>query len=372
MASIRQHKKSANWYACITVNGKQRQFSTGLTDPQEALAVAVAAERAARKHQEAPHQIRKALEKLAEEFTPPAETNPADWMISWAASRKNEVSASTFETYRNTAKEAAAFFRSAGIRSFAAISPATITALRDQWAESTSAVTTNTKLKHLHAAFSAAPISTNPVADITPLRESKTRRREFRAGELEILLAALSGEWKAITLLGIYTGQRLNDLAVLQWRQIDLAARTITLTTSKTDTLIALPLTQNVIDALSDLPSSDSPSAPVFAGIAALSPGARSNRFRYTLHACGLATSPRGEKKRKSAEPVARKTRRTTSELSFHSLRHTATTMLKAAGVSDSIARAIIGHSSEAISRAYTHLDLATMRQALDKLPVLG
>ena len=46
--------------------------------------------------------------------------------------------------------------------------------------------------------------------------------------------------------------------------------------------------------------------------------------------------------------------------------------MLKAAGVSDSIARAIIGHSSEAISRAYTHLDLATMRQALDKLPVLG
>lgn len=372
MASLRRRPKSKFWYACITINGKQRQFSTGLEDETEAMALAISTERAARKHQDAPHQIRKALEKLAEEFTPETENNPADWILAWAASRKHEVSPATFETYQNTAKEAAAFFRTSGIKSFAAISTATITALRNQWAATNSAVTTNTKLKHLHAAFAAAPISTNPVTDITPLREKKTRRREFRTAELEILLATLSGEWKAITLLGIYTGQRLNDLAVLRWRQIDLAARTITFSTSKTDTLVALPLTQPVVDALADLPSSDSLNATVFPQIAALTPGARSNRFRYHLHACGLATSPRGAKKRKSADPLPRATRRTTSELSFHSLRHTSTTMLKSAGVSDSIARAIIGHASEAISRTYTHLDLDTMRQALDKLPVLG
>ena len=57
------------------------------------------------------------------------------------------------------------------------------------------------------------------------------------------------------------------------------------------------------------------------------------------------------------------------SELSFHSLRHTATSMLKKAGVSDSIARAIIGHESAAISRLYTHLDMDTMRTALEKMP---
>lgn len=371
MASIRQHKNSANWYACITIDGKQRQFSTGLKDPQEAMAVAVAAERAARKHH-APHQLRKALDKLAEEFIPEEETNPADWLEAWIISRKNKVSVSTYDSYRHTIKETAAFLRAAGISSFSAISPATIESLQNQWAATNSAVTTNTKLKHLHAAFAAAPISTNPVTEITPLREKKTRRREFRTAELEILLATLSGEWKAITLLGIYTGQRLNDLAVLRWRQIDLAARTITFSTSKTDTLVALPLTQPVVDALADLPSSDSLNATVFPQIAALTPGARSNRFRYHLHACGLATSPRGAKKRKSADPLPRATRRTTSELSFHSLRHTSTTMLKSAGVSDSIARAIIGHASISVSRSYTHLDLDTMRQALDKLPVLG
>ena len=48
--------------------------------------------------------------------------------------------------------------------------------------------------------------------------------------------------------------------------------------------------------------------------------------------------------------------RREGSEISFHSLRHSAVTMLKAADVSDFIAREVIGHESEAISRQYSHL----------------
>ena len=43
-----------------------------------------------------------------------------------------------------------------------------------------------------------------------------------------------------------------------------------------------------------------------------------------------------------------------------------------AAGVSDAIARAIIGHESAAVFRVYTHLDLATMRQAMQKMPAVG
>jgi hypothetical protein len=42
---------------------------------------------------------------------------------------------------------------------------------------------------------------------------------------------------------------------------------------------------------------------------------------------------------------------------------------LKAAGVTDGIASAIIGHQSAAVSQRYTHLDLATMKTAIDKLP---
>jgi integrase len=59
---------------------------------------------------------------------------------------------------------------------------------------------------------------------------------------------------------------------------------------------------------------------------------------------------------------------REASELSFHSLRHSAVTMLKAAGVSDFIAREIVGHES-AVSRQYTHLTTDDKRAAMHRLP---
>jgi len=55
--------------------------------------------------------------------------------------------------------------------------------------------------------------------------------------------------------------------------------------------------------------------------------------------------------------------------LSFHCLRHTATSLLKNAGVSDAIAMDIIGHESKAISANYTHIETNTKRKALNALP---
>ena len=57
------------------------------------------------------------------------------------------------------------------------------------------------------------------------------------------------------------------------------------------------------------------------------------------------------------------------SEISFHSLRHSAVTMLKASGLSDVFAREIVGHESAAISRHYTHLSTEDLRNAMQRLP---
>jgi hypothetical protein len=43
--------------------------------------------------------------------------------------------------------------------------------------------------------------------------------------------------------------------------------------------------------------------------------------------------------------------------------------LLKNAGVSDVVARDIIGHESEAVSRNYTHIDTETKRRAIDAMP---
>ncbi len=369
MASIRKRAKSSFYYACITLpGGKQRQFSTGLSDPDEALAAAVAAERAARKHHQRPHQLRAALDRLADEMTPMVEVDPAKWILAWAESRKREVGGMTLKAYQHTAKQAATFFTENGITTFSAITRGRLLLLRDTWAEHTSAVTVNTKLRHLAAAFAAAlaegRISENLAANIPPLREAQTMRREFRPAELALIIPHLTGEWRAMFFLGLYTGQRLNDLAVLRWSSLDLAAKTITLTTGKTKALVSLPLHQSALDALLELPAGDKPDAFVFPKLAATPKGTRSNQFRATLATVGLARPVKTKETGKDGPRI-------TSELSFHSLRHTATSMLKAAGVSDAIARAFIGHESAAVSRSYTHLDMDTMRKALEKMPTV-
>ena len=66
---------------------------------------------------------------------------------------------------------------------------------------------------------------------------------------------------------------------------------------------------------------------------------------------------------------AGRGARRVQSELSFHSLRHPATTLLKSTGASNAIAGEIIGHDSAAISRGYTHIETDTLRKAVDAMP---
>ena len=77
---------------------------------------------------------------------------------------------------------------------------------------------------------------------------------------------------------------------------------------------------------------------------------------------CVLALWNHADMKRRSR---GRSYAREPSELSFHSLRHSAVTMLKAAGVSDFIAREIVGHESAAVSRQYTHLTTDEIRSIL-------
>ncbi len=43
-------------------------------------------------------------------------------------------------------------------------------------------------------------------------------------------------------------------------------------------------------------------------------------------------------------------------DTSFHSLRHTAVSLLKDGGVPDAVVQALVGHESAAMSHRYTHV----------------
>ena len=94
--------------------------------------------------------------------------------------------------------------------------------------------------------------------------------------------------------------------------------------------------------------------------------GTLSNRFYECMVKAGLVP-PRS----KRSKGKGRSAPRQASEISFHCLRHTATSLLKNAGVSDVVAREFVGHDSPAVSKLYTHIDTATLRAAAAKMPTL-
>jgi integrase len=153
-------------------------------------------------------------------------------------------------------------------------------------------------------------------------------------------------------------------LARLTWRAVNLENNQIAFTARKTGPRINLPLMPPLVDYLSELPASDNPNAHIFPNAAKCKHSATlSNQFREILVEAGLV-EPR-EYDRATAKGRSRER----SEISFHSLRHSAVTMLKAAGVSDFMAMQIVGHESSAISRQYSHLSVDDLRRAMQRLP---
>jgi len=55
-------------------------------------------------------------------------------------------------------------------------------------------------------------------------------------------------------------------------------------------------------------------------------------------------------------------------DLSFHSLRHTAISLLKYAGVPDAVVTALVGHESSAMSHRYTHVGKEALARAAKTL----
>jgi integrase len=160
-----------------------------------------------------------------------------------------------------------------------------------------------------------------------------------------------------------------SDVARLSWPNIILEARELRFRTEKTGAQMVVPLAEPFYNYLLGI-AGDDPQGPLFP---------RALRFCQRQNLSGLShrfhslLTQAGIVQKRIARPkgAAPKTRRVLKDLGFHCLRHTATTLLKRAGASDVVAREIIGHKSANVSRIYTHIDVATLRAAIDKMPDL-
>jgi integrase len=386
MASLRKKPKSKFWIACYTDStGRQRQRSTGLTDRRLALKFAEQLEDAHR-NRIAEDAARRAFESLVREI------HGAGAQISisvrevadlWLKSKRLETSMGTFARYEGLCRHWLEYLGTAADSAVAAVSSADIERYRNAVAAKRSRASVNMALKIVRGlmqyAFENGWIARNPASTVRQIKRKaagdQAKRRPFTVAELQSLLAAADGEWRGIILAGLYTGQRLGDVANLRWSEVDLVSGEISILADKGDRRTIIPIHPALARHLMGMTSSDDPTAPLFPESRRTVLRAKnektstlSNQFTAIMVRAGLRTI---EKKphRKGESGEGRSTRRTTSELSFHSLRHTATSLMKRAGAASAVVQDIIGHESEAVSLNYTKIDSASKATAINLMP---
>jgi integrase len=235
--------------------------------------------------------------------------------------------------------------------------------------------TVNHELKCLRMVFKTAKrdnlVSDNPLEFVEMVRNrGEKKRRPFSIAELQAVLSVADGEWRSMILFAFYTGQRLSDVATLTWANIDVERDELRLVTRKTDRAVVIPLPSPLRRHVAQLPSADNPNAPIHPRALAMverqdgKTGNLSNQFADLLASAGL---------RKKAAHRKGEGPRENHELSFHSLRATATTLLHEAGIPASVAQALIGHDSAEIHQDYVKVGRDALRKAADSMPdILG
>lgn len=381
MASLRRLPNSPYWIACFTMpDGRRTQRSTKSADRREAQRIANKFEDAAEDGAQGRFTEVQARKVIADIFAISNKgqlpsSSIKDFLEMWLKRKELEATEKTHLRYKTVVNHLLEYLGPKAGFDIAHLTSKEITSFRDNLAGRLTAGTVNISLKILRTALSQARregvVDTNEAERVALLKNRRTddARRPFTLEELKKILAHASEEWRGMILMGLYTGLRLSDVATLTWLNVDLQRQELTVTTAKTGRRQILPLAKPLVTYLEGLTTGDKPDQPLFpeaygARQRSQYGGTLSNQFYQILVAAGLAAKRTHESKEKG-----RGARRELNPLSFHSLRHTATSLLKNAGVSDVVARDIIGHESEAVSRNYTHIDMATKRKAVDSMP---
>jgi integrase len=382
MATVHRLPDKPNWICFYTDrNGKRRCKSTLTRNKREAERICAkiqSIEDQARTGNITEEKARRVIEKvvseiMAESGAPIERKTVREHFTSWLNAFESEQSEGTFTRYDGIVTNFLDFLSGKAGGNLTALTTRDVERYRDHLQGRVAPATVNTHLKVIRVGLEKAVkqriFETNParLVDNLSTEDDRYERRAFTLSELKKLLAVCGDDWKTAVLFGVYTGLRLGDIQALTWANLDLQQKELTIRMQKTGRVQILPLAKPLLAHIENLPAGDNPKAPLCPSFEDKAISWLSNQFYEVMASAGLVQS-RGDHQKKEGK-AGRCARRKLSPISFHALRHTATSLLKNAGVSDVIARDIVGHESAAVSRNYTHIDAETKRTALDKLP---
>jgi integrase len=382
MAFVFKTPNSQNWIAGFRdANGKRVNRSTKLPAIEryrrKAENIAFEYESAGR-HKRAAQQVRRTISNLHQELT--SEDMPIVTLRlhveQWLQSKKTSVAAKTVEFYEGACEKFLSHLGKKADKEIGEISREEAEAFRDDLAKRLAPKTVNHHVKVLRMLFrdarDRALLADDPTEFVKTVKSRKVlERRPFKMKEIRAVLAHCNAEWRSMVLFGLYSGQRLGDIARFKWNNVNLKRKTISLVTSKTGKELTIPLPIDLHNHLTALPSPISKEQPIHPSAYAIveaqgKTGHLSNQFGAILAKAGLRkiTTHKTTGKGRSAK-------RETNGLSFHSLRRSTATYLHEAGVPQSVAMALIGHDSRDIHSIYVNVGEAALRKAAGKLPSL-
>ncbi len=390
---------------------KQVRKSTGQTSKKAALIAAIELERSAQgvmkagsdKAQQAKAILAKAVAEIEREtFTTlsarkylaellaiaTGEDLPTytveTWFKEWRRRKAREGSRATIARYE---KNLDTFLNWLGdvrkAKPLESITMADIRAWRDLLQdEGRAGKTVNNYVKDIGAAFRAAIreglVEFNPCSALDPVAtDDSLDRKPFTIAEVSILLgAAETEEWRGLILIAAFTGLRMIDSARLKWEYIDLDGGLITLMPGKTrrkKRVVAIPIQPDLHTFLHKQAQSREDGEefvlPKLSVKKAHGRDGLSDTFTKLMAEAGV---DRGKASREVSSAETGIKGRMVFERGFHSLRHTFTSWLRTAGVSEEDRMALTGHSTRESHAIYSHTDAEALRKAIAKLPKLG
>jgi integrase len=299
-----------------------------------------------------------------------------EYATRWLRARKAETSAGTHIRYSHVVGKLLAFLGAAADRGLDEITRDQVAAFRDTHLAVSAATTVNADMMTIRSIFRTARrdglLLEDPAESVKPAKiRSRFERRPFTIDELRSVIEVADDEWRSLIKFGLYTGQRLGDVAAITWAQIDLSRDQIRLTVRKTGKQLLIPIAAPLHEHLLSLAggSGDNPRAAVHPQAFATAQNGRVSTLSGQFSALLVAAGLRDPQSYRAVRGVGRSGRRVASELSFHSLRHTAVSLMKDAGVPDAVVMALVGHNSAAMSHHYTHVGKEALAKAARSLP---
>lgn len=298
------------------------------------------------------------------------------WVEEWVKEKKATTKKATADFYRSTTKAFVLFLGDKANSPLESITTKDIRSFRDSAKEiGNTGKTCNHKLKALRSLFADAVkddlLLRNPANSIKSLPETDSVEREpFMLEQIQTLLKGANTEWTGLILLGALAGLRLQDAACLLSNNVDMERKVIHFVPKKTErkkTVVEVPMHSDLQKYFEDNPPPPFKKTAIFPSMIGKSPGGRgglSAQFGNLMDKVGIDRKAEKTKEGKGSRP--------TPKLSFHCLRHTFTSLMAKANVPEEVRMKMTGHTESTTHQKYTHQELSTLRDGIERIPSIG